>query len=361
MPRANRAADIVAFLARSGGACSRAELMRAVSRSALRSCEEMGWVIHLGNGSYVLPYLATPPLGNPEACRSWTEPTPEPSAAEADHITSLLAFARGCKGVLSHRSAAIAHRWAVLEPPHSVELAFANGRRPPAQTAVPISARHVDLSPEERRLNCTSPLATVIACARDLAPAEALAIADSALRSGDVGVRELRDAGERYAGHRAEQVRRIIAHADGAAANPFESALRWILLDVDDVAFTTQVLVKDASIGLRAVVDLGVVELRLACEADSFEFHGGRENFHKDRRRYALLNAADWIVLTFTLRQVLEEPEWIREIVEIVVAMRRAHIVAEKDAAAWRRVQRKRARRVSRTRKVVENGRTDAA
>lgn len=361
MPRPNRAEDIVRLLAEQGGAGVRAELAGAVSASALRSAESRGWVTHLGNGSVVLARLAVPPLGNLDVCRSWTKPDLEPSAAEAEHITSLLAFARGSRGILSHRSAAIAHRWAILEAPKQVELVFRRGRRGPADTAVPIKTRHADLTDEELRQHCTSPLRTVISCARDLHPTEALAIADSALRAGDVGELELRAAGESYAGPRAAQVRRVLANADGAAANPFESALRWILLDVLGVEFSPQVRVEQSHIGLLAIVDLGVEELRLACEADSYEFHGGRDNFHKDRRRYALLNAVDWMVLTFTLRQVREEPEWIRAIVETVVALRRAHIAMERDAASWRRLQRKRARVSKRARRTEGPGPSRAA
>lgn len=106
MPRPNRAEDIVRLLAEQGGAGVRAELAGAVSASALRSAESRGWVTHLGNGSVVLARLAVPPLGNLDVCRSWTKPDLEPSAAEAEHITSLLAFARGSRGILSHRTAA---------------------------------------------------------------------------------------------------------------------------------------------------------------------------------------------------------------------------------------------------------------
>lgn len=360
MPKRDRAADIVTLLAQQGGTGTRVDLTHAVSRAALESALRQGWVTHLGNGSITLPRLAIPPLGDAGACRSWTSPDDELSSAANDHITSLLAFARGHQGVLSHRSAAVVHGWAVLNPPDSVELIFPRGRRRPRDSAVPITARNATVTAEELRLRCTSPLNTVIACARDLDPAEALAIADSALRCGDIGTRELRSACDRYTGRRANRVRRVLSAADRGAANPFESALRWILQDVRGVEFSTQVRVEDSSIDLKVFVDLGVEELRLACEADSYEFHGGRENFQKDRRRYALLNAAGWIVLTFTLRQVREEPEWVRQIVEIMVDVRRAHLAAEKDAASWRRLQRKHVRAQRRSREHRQRSRSAA-
>ncbi len=361
MPRPNRAGDIVAYLEDRRGAGMRSDLMEAVSRAALRSAEECGWVTNLGNGSYVLTRLATPPLGDANACRSWTNPDPSPQPAESDHITALLAFARGRRAVLSHRSAAIAQRWMVLEPPTCVELTYPKGRPRPAATSVPVAVRRTSLTGEELRVNCTSPLRTVIDCARDLPPAEALAIADSALRTEAIGPLEMRTAAECYRGRRAERVRRILTNADGAAANPFESALRWILLGVGGVEFQAQARVQDPALGLHATVDLGVPHLRLACEADSYEFHGGRDNFYLDRRRYALLNAAGWIVLTFTLRQVREEPAWIREVVEVVVGSRRAHIDAESDATRWRRLQRKRVRSRSARATAAAGRRRDAA
>ncbi len=357
----NRAADIVAYLSESGGVGERHELVAAVSYSALRSALECGWVSNLGSGLFVLPHLAAPPLGNADACRSWTLPAPEPSAEEADHIAALLALARSRRGVLSHRSAAIAHRWSVLQPPKTVELAFVRGRRFPSSGMVPITGRHRAFSDDERRNFCTSPLNTVLDCARDLPRAEALAIADSALRTKAVTPTELARAGERYEGRHAPRVRWITRHADGGAANPFESALRAILIDVRGVEFQTQVQVDDSSLDLHARVDLGVETLRLAVEADSFEFHGGRENFHTDRRRYALLTAAGWIVLTFTLRQVLEEPEWIHKVVTIAVEQRRNHVRAEQDAAAWRRLRRKRARSLRRRSRNAGAGDRNAA
>lgn len=357
----NRAADIVAYLSESGGVGERHELVAAVSYSALRSALACGWVSNLGSGVFVLPHLAEPPLGNAGACRSWTLPAPEPSAEEADHIAALMAVARSRRGALSHRSAAVAHRWSVLEPPRTVELAFVRGRRLPATDQVAITVRHRSLSDDERLSFCTSPLNTVLDCARDLPRTEALAIADSALRTGAVTPNELVEAGERYEGRHAGRVRWVTRHADGGAANPFESALRAILLEVPGVEFRTQIQVDDSSLDLQARVDLGIEELRLAVEADSFEFHGGRENFHKDRRRYALLTAAGWIVLTFTLRQVLEEPEWIRRVVTIAIETRRNHVRAEQDAAAWRRLRRKQANSlVRRSRNSGSGGRSAA-
>jgi hypothetical protein len=75
----------------------------------------------------------------------------------------------------------------------------------------------------------TTPSRTVIDCARLLPFDEALAIADSALRSGFVTREELTEADVRGAG--ALAVRRVVRHADPRAANPFESVLRALCLE----------------------------------------------------------------------------------------------------------------------------------
>jgi very-short-patch-repair endonuclease len=53
----------------------------------------------------------------------------------------------------------------------------------------------------------------------------------------------------------------------------------------------------------------------LIVEADSFEFHGTRAAFERDRRRDQLLRKAGWMAVRITWRQLNERPE------EVVAAM----------------------------------------
>ena len=59
---------------------------------------------------------------------------------------------------------------------------------------------------------------------------EALAVADSALRSGAVTAEELRSASARLRGTGSRAARLVAQYADHRAANPFESVLRALAL-----------------------------------------------------------------------------------------------------------------------------------
>jgi very-short-patch-repair endonuclease len=63
-------------------------------------------------------------------------------------------------------------------------------------------------------------------------------------------------------------------------------------------------------------VDFCWPERRLIVEADSFEFHGTRAAFERDRRRDQLLRRAGWTPVRITWRQLNERPE---EVVAAVI------------------------------------------
>lgn len=105
--------------------------------------------------------------------------------------------------------------------------------------------------------------------------------------------------------------------ASGLAANPFESALRALLVGVEGASFTPQLSVP-TSMG-PARVDLGDGELRIAVEADSYLFHGGEQAFARDIRRYNALVAQDWAVLRVSFRDLMTRPEVVRDQVQSVV------------------------------------------
>lgn len=68
------------------------------------------------------------------------------------------------------------------------------------------------------------------------------------------------------------------------------------------------------SLGRNAVVHPDVVDSgrRLVLEADSWEFHSGKDAHARDCRRYTLLVVHGWKVLRFTWRQVMYEPNFVR-------------------------------------------------
>jgi very-short-patch-repair endonuclease len=222
---------------------------------------------------------------------------------------------------LSHVSAAFAHGWKVAFPPPRAQVTVRRNRHLTAAQRARAEVHWTDLTVEERRTGVTSRLRTVLDCARVLPFAEALAVADSALRSGRVTRPDLVSAAAGLRGPGASGVRAVAGAADGRAANPFESVLRAILLDVPGLAVRPQVVIADT--GLYAVVDLADVGLRLVIEADGYEEHGTRRGFTRDCRRYTELAVHGWTVLRFAWVDVMYHRDWVRWAVESVLARRR--------------------------------------
>ena len=165
----------------------------------------------------------------------------------------------------------------------------------------------------------TSPMRTVLDCARRCDFAVALSIADSAIRCGDVDAESLVRAAAAVRGKGAAQARRVAQHASGLAANPFESTLRAIALDLQ-MSVRPQVPITLGEVTVHPdVVD---VEARLVLEADSWQFHSAKDAFQRDCWRYTTLVVQGWTVLRFTWWQVMQEPDWVRACLATVVASR---------------------------------------
>lgn len=171
----------------------------------------------------------------------------------------------------------------------------------------------------------TDPVQTVLDCARDLPFDEALAVADSALRSGLVERRSLVEAAARSPRTGRSRVLRVVHAADGRAANPFESALRAIALDVPGLAVEPQVTLglaeADGVVVVLGRADLVDASLGLVVEAESWEFHGDRGAFDRDVRRYTSMVRAGWRVVRFVWADVMHDPDHVRAVLTDVVAL----------------------------------------
>ena len=146
-------------------------------------------------------------------------------------------------------------------------------------------------------------------CARTLPFAEALAVADSALRRRACEREELISRARTLRGAGSARVRRVLQLADERADNPMESVLRAVVAATGVGGFEPQLQVDEG--GLLARVDLGDRRRRIALEADSFTFHGTRAALDHDCRRYSDMVAADWSVLRFSYEQVMFDHSWV--------------------------------------------------
>jgi very-short-patch-repair endonuclease len=177
-----------------------------------------------------------------------------------------------------------------------------------------------DLEAREVEDGVTTKVRTVIDCCLDLPFDEALAIFDSALRSG-LQRRRVQEAALALGPRHRRRVLQVARLASPRAANPFESVLRAIALGVADLTVVPQFAIRYDD--FFAQVDLGDEQLRIVLEADSFEFHAQRKDFSRDCRRYDELVARNWLVLRFTWEQVMFEPEWVARVITDVVRLRR--------------------------------------
>lgn len=282
--------DVVVALTRLGGTATTAQLVALVGRRALVAALSHGDVTRPARGVYV---LATAPPA--------------------------LAAAAALRGVASHESAA--QLW-FLDTVHPPALAHVTVPRHARRRAVPLGVRPhwSTLTPTDVQDGVTTPLRTVLDCARTLPFREALAVADSALRREATTRAELVAGAGLLRGAGRARVGEVVRRADGRAANPFESALRGTLLEAGITSFEPQVRLRGR--GIRVRVDLADRRRRIVLEADSFSWHGSRAALARDCRRYDELVVGGWMVLRFAWEHVMFEPEWVVRTVRSAVRLR---------------------------------------
>ena len=138
-------------LAAMGGTSSSADLLAHCTKAAVRTAVDDGDILRPRRGTYVLP----------------SAPDPRRSAARIG-------------GVASHESAAVCWGMELLQPTPQVHVTIARSRRRVDAAGAVLHWANVPRSDIHDRV--TAPLRTVVDCARTSPFAQALSIADSALR-----------------------------------------------------------------------------------------------------------------------------------------------------------------------------------
>lgn len=278
------------LLHRLGGVAPRGQLIELTSRAEVDRALREGRVVRVGRGRYALP------TADEARC-----------AAAALH------------GVVSHRSAAAAFGWEMKTLPAKPCVTVRRSRTLDEVKRAMAEPHWVDLD-ETDVLDgwITTPQRTFVDCCRDLPFDEALAIADSALRNHGLTELEIVQLAETMRGPGRQQVRRVAQEATRLAANPFESVLRAIALDIPGLSLRPQVLLLDKPFPVRP--DLVDERLRLAIEAESFEWHGSRAALARDCRRYTLLAIHGWSLMRFSWEDVMLRPSYVREALAAKVA-----------------------------------------
>lgn len=259
--------------------------------------------------------------------RAWTRCLPRVYAAAAAPATweqqltaAVLWGGRGA--AVSHRAAA--RLW---ELPGfagaAVELTIPRRRKPPRGLVV--HSRHVEpFEATARRGVVVTTTARTLLDVSSRCRFDALDVAvHHCIRTGLVTPGELEQASDGFGGRGAAgapRIRRVLA-AYGASANapqsPLEARVLRLLKRSGLPAPARQHEVRPAN-GRRRYLDFAWPSIKLAVEADGYQWHSSRSAWERDRRRLRELSDLGWEVLSVTHGDLQRPDDFLR-------ALRRAH------------------------------------
>lgn len=288
--------DVISRVTLLGGACHRRTLLETHSRAEIDRELASGALIRTGRGRYA--------LGN---------------------ARDFVLRASKAGGTASHRSAALFHGWALPWVPERADVTFPRNHRVGPGVRRSVVPHWSDLPDHDVEGIVTSKRRTLIDCMRNLPLQESVTIVDEAMRADDFTHREVRAIARSTRGRGRT---RIIAVADGAAtkaATAFESLLRCHASLVPGLTVVAQPPVRIPGTNLELHPDVGDPRLRLAIEAESFQWHGKTAQLSRDCKRYNAYTLAGWMLVRFSWYQVHYEPEYVREVLLKAVEVARRH------------------------------------
>ena len=288
--------DLISQVTLMGGACERAALVDLRGRSEVDAALRNGTLIRTARGRYAL-------------------------ATSRDFVQRANAVA----GVLSHRSAAQYWGWAQKAIPAKPEVTVPRDRRLSVGARRLVLPHWSDLGPEDVEGMVTTPARTLVDCMRNLPLDESVPIVDSAVRTDDFSPRELIALADATKGRGRARIRAVAAAATGKAANQFESVMRAQTMLVPGLNVQAQLPVPVPGSRLVLHPDLGDPVLRVAIEAESFEWHGKPAALTRDCWRYNLFTLLGWQVIRFGWAMVMHDPAYVHETLLAVVALAQQH------------------------------------
>lgn len=154
----------------------------------------------------------------------------------------------------------------------------------------------------------TAPAWTAVEVARELRCPRALATLDAALHSGCCTPAELVSAVSEQRGRRGiVTVRALVQLADGRAESAMESEARLVMIDQGLPLPELQYVIHGrAAESWR--VDFAWPDHRVAAEYESIEWHAGRAEMLRDKRRFAAIQQLDWTVIPIVVTDVRQYP-----------------------------------------------------
>jgi very-short-patch-repair endonuclease len=294
---------IAATAARTQGLATHRGLLRnGVSRASLSRAVAAGSVVRVRRRVYSL----TPLPNLPGYVVTETGVSPD----YVVHVRAVL-LSLGARTAACRRTAAACYGWGLLvEPGRTVEVATDHGRG--EVRALGVSAWQRRSAAVARRrvlpgtapLLLTTPVQTVLDCALALPLLEAVVVADSALRAGDVTLDELSRAAASLGGQAgARRARRVVEMCDPESGSVLESVLRVRMLLAGCTKFASQLDLRDLP-GQHLRVDFCFEEAGLVVEVDGVKWHPDPA---RDQARDNALATLGWRVLRYCWAEVVHD------------------------------------------------------
>lgn len=287
--------DLISQVTVLGGVCDRATLIRLRSADEVDEALRKGTLQRDARGRYSLA-------------------TTRPAIRTANRVS----------GILSHRSAAQYWGWGQKAPPQVPDVTFPRERVVDPRLRKVLIPHWSVLHADDIEGPVTSPSRTLVDCMRNLPLDESLPIVNSAIRADDFTTSEVADLAEATRGRGRARICAVAAVATGKAFNPFESVLHAQALLVPGLDVVPQLPVKvPGSQTLHP--DLADPVLRIALEAEGFQWHGNPAALTRDCRRYNTLTQLGWHVIRFSWYLVMYEPAYVHQTLLSAVAFMRRH------------------------------------
>lgn len=154
----------------------------------------------------------------------------------------------------------------------------------------------------------TAPAWTAVEVARQLRRPRALATLDAALHVNACTRAQLENAVREQKGRRGiVQVRELLQYADGRAESAMESEARLVMIDYGLPLPELQYEI----VGLDGTVyrvDFAWPKQCVAAEYESLDWHVGRLEMLRDKKRYAGVQEVDWTLVPITVDDVRRTP-----------------------------------------------------
>lgn len=102
-------------------------------------------------------------------------------------------------------------------------------------------------------------------------------------------------------------VRELLTYADGRAESAMESEARLVMIDyhVPMPELQHEIIGRD---GTTYRVDFAWPDERVAAEYDSVEWHAGRMEMLRDKKRFAGVQEVDWLMIPIVMSDVRDRP-----------------------------------------------------